>query len=61
MAPTEDIGHDDRIFLGVEGATRADHSRPPAARGVARSGGAVGVRVTGKSVEDEDGVVFGVV
>src|SRR5690606_18853018 len=50
-------GRDDEVLLGVDDLARSDEARPPAARGVAVTGGADDVAVAGERVEHEHGVV----
>ena len=57
LAPTDDVGADDEVAIGVEALARTDHGLPPPgtvlSRVVAR-----GVSVPGQSVQYEYGVAL---
>lgn len=57
LAPTQDVGGDDEVALGVDRAPGTDELGPPSWARVTGTGLAGDVGVSGQGVQDEDGVV----
>src|ERR1035441_8828846 len=59
FAASEVIGKNHKILSSVEGLARANHNIPPAGIPFMRVVEAGGVGIAGKSVKNQNGIVFG--